>query len=383
MMDRLLNDQPQKQTPVNFTPVNGTYADTTALSLDTDLSNDVGNHVSSDVSYQPNKLSSDQQMDRKNIGDTFLKDDSTPSTSAENYERLVNSVKDGQMNVYDIPYYFDENEMQSKKFKSYLKSPPNKILKNMDGYYGTAQDSNSDLKTLNPVNQRIWTEISPGLDWTYNTELKDIEKFLQNDRNIRIGDGNEAKVASSYYDNNYQNPLSKTTGDRFSNYEKLHLGQTENTPQDVLSDSLSFDMQDNTHGSQTGNSDLSVSPLVSTQQKNPVCWDGQILYNYTLVGGINAGTFTDNGKTTNMDLCMQSCCKRESCDLAFMIEDDCYSVACNSNGACEPRKARPTHYNPRIAIRKKAQGETEYASSETFCYQSSPPFVDELLQQWK
>nr|XP_058966247.1 uncharacterized protein LOC131792849 [Pocillopora verrucosa] len=93
----------------------------------------------------------------------------------------------------------------------------------------------------------------------------------------------------------------------------------------------------------------------SPQQKN-VCWDGEILSNYTLVGGINAGTFSDNGKTTNMDICMQFCCKRDTCDLAFMIEDDCYSVSCNSNGACEPRKARPTHYLPRIAIRKKPQG---------------------------
>ncbi|PFX33592.1 Tolloid-like protein 1 [Stylophora pistillata] len=94
----------------------------------------------------------------------------------------------------------------------------------------------------------------------------------------------------------------------------------------------------------------------ASPQPKSVCWDGEILYNYTLVGGINAGTFSDNGKTTNMDICMQFCCKRDSCDLAFMIEDDCYSVSCNSNGACEPRKARPTHYLPRIAIRKKPQG---------------------------
>ncbi|XP_015765053.1 PREDICTED: uncharacterized protein LOC107343965 [Acropora digitifera] len=112
---------------------------------------------------------------------------------------------------------------------------------------------------------------------------------------------------------------------------------------------------------------------VSTQQKSPVCWDGQILYNYTLVGGINAGTFSDNGKTNNMDLCMQYCCNRESCDLAFMIEDDCYSVACNSNGVCEPRKARPTHYNPRIAIRKKPQGDYHIKGFSTEPVSSTEP----------
>ncbi|XP_031554877.1 uncharacterized protein LOC116291804 isoform X2 [Actinia tenebrosa] len=84
-----------------------------------------------------------------------------------------------------------------------------------------------------------------------------------------------------------------------------------------------------------------------------VCWDGDVLYNQTLIGGINAGVFTDNGKTTTMDLCMQSCCKQPACDLAFMIEDDCYSVACTSPSSCKTRAARPTQFYPRISFRNK------------------------------
>lgn len=98
------------------------------------------------------------------------------------------------------------------------------------------------------------------------------------------------------------------------------------------------------------------SSAATMQAKQSACWDGDVLYNQTLVGGINAGVFTDNGKADSMEMCMQFCCKKSRCDLAFMIEDDCYSVACSAKDKCEPRKARPTHFYPRIALSKSFKG---------------------------
>ncbi|XP_048589005.1 uncharacterized protein LOC5518116 isoform X2 [Nematostella vectensis] len=106
-----------------------------------------------------------------------------------------------------------------------------------------------------------------------------------------------------------------------------------------------------------------MSPTGSPPNDTHVCWDSDVLYNQTLIGGINAGVFTDNGKASTMDLCMQFCCKRKDCDLAFMIEDDCYSVACSSTRSCKTRKARPTQFYPRIAFTRKFRGEASKAVS--------------------
>lgn len=360
MIDRLLDE---RQTPVDFTPVKDNNVDATALALDTDVSDD----VTSDVSYQSNRLDSDQRVENINMGDASLTDGFKPSKLPDNHQRLLDSIKDGQ-----LPFFFDNKELLGNEFKSYLNSLPSQTPKNQDETYGkTSQNSNSDSKTPQAFNPRIWTGDSPGFsrdglgeggrqsDFAYNTELKEIlEKWLQKNRQ-----GAEANDDSSYYDNTYDNTFSQNIKDKLSDDVKLLLGQhgrVDDNSQDVLSNRLPLEHENTQYETQKIDSDFRVSPSVSTQQKSPVCWDGQILYNYTLVGGINAGTFSDNGKTNNMDLCMQYCCNRESCDLAFMIEDDCYSVACNSNGVCEPRKARPTHYNPRIAIRKKPQGNSVF-----------------------
>lgn len=101
-----------------------------------------------------------------------------------------------------------------------------------------------------------------------------------------------------------------------------------------------------------------VSQPTSRPNAGGVCWDGDIAYNKTLIGGINAGVFKDNGKATTMDMCMQFCCKRADCDLAFMIEDDCYSVACSTPSSCKTRKARPTQFYPRISYTRKFKGKT-------------------------
>ena len=350
MIDRLLDE---RQTPVDFTPVKDNNVDATALALDTDGSDD----VTSDVNYQSNRFNNDQRVENINMGDASLTDGFNPSKLPDNHQRLLDSIKSGQ-----LPFFFDNNELLGN-------SLPSQTPKYQDETYGkTSQNSKSDWKTPQTFNPRIFTGDTPGFsrdglgeggrqsDFAYNTELKEIlEKWMQKNRQ-----GVEANDDSSYYDNTYDNTFSQNIKDKLSDDVKLLLGQhgqADDNSQDVLSNRLPLEHENTQYETQKINSDFRVSPSVSTQQKSPVCWDGQILYNYTLVGGINAGTFSDNGKTNNMDLCMQYCCNRESCDLAFMIEDDCYSVACNSNGVCEPRKARPTHYNPRIAIRKKPQGD--------------------------
>ena len=52
---------------------------------------------------------------------------------------------------------------------------------------------------------------------------------------------------------------------------------------------------------------------------------------------------------------------KDACDVAFMLEGECYGVSCVNDSLCETRPARnPARYNPKIAYvyhdKKKDQG---------------------------
>lgn len=399
MIERLLYGKTiQKQTGTKFLPVSDKNTDNTDFAVDSDANNDVSNDVS-------NTLPSDTHSNIKNIDETFSTDIFTPTTPQMHFETLVTNIKGGKMNVYALPVFYNDNDSQSGVSKTSATPLPPKDMNILSGAeLNTAQSSSSQnilgifMKEVNSpkidyvtsvghvlhVNPHVSaTGTSSGIDLSHETThdgsranhvlsnsqpndltvdkaLKGLlHKWLHVNKHTRKWrDENEG--LPGYYDNTNDDLMSMSNEDldRFADYAMLRLRHRQNslTSQDLFTNRSPLHVYENPQQiTQRINALFGLSSTASTQQKN-VCWDGEILHNYTLVGGINAGTFSDNGKTSNMDLCMQFCCKRESCDLAFMIEDDCYSVACNSNGACEPRKARPTHYFPRIAIRKKPQG---------------------------
>lgn len=91
------------------------------------------------------------------------------------------------------------------------------------------------------------------------------------------------------------------------------------------------------------------------------CRTSPVQNDVTLVGGINAGKFTDLGDADNISICTQRCCMKDACDVAFMLEGECYGVSCVNDSLCETRPARnPTRYNPKIAYvyhdKKKDKG---------------------------
>ncbi|XP_065055660.1 uncharacterized protein LOC135684164 isoform X2 [Rhopilema esculentum] len=96
----------------------------------------------------------------------------------------------------------------------------------------------------------------------------------------------------------------------------------------------------------------------SSSNKGATCssevWEGERLENMTLVGGVSAGEFTDHGQTDTFDECMGYCCGSKDCDLAFMIDNDCYGVRCKDPSMCKTRPARPTKYRPIIAFKKSS-----------------------------
>ena len=376
MIDRLLNsltEKPQEQSTTDSTLRNKNKDVNTA---DVSVHSDEGSNLKNDLGLETKLQVNDKQPLSRNIDENFSTDIFTPTTPLMRYEKLVGKMLDGRMNVYALPLLFNGDQGEGRRYKSYMTPLPSKSLNNLQGFYvPTPQnlpfrpheiDHRMFPNTPYPIrdSQRL-SGFSPTAR-RVNLRDKDLQRLLQewrrennNKHNREWRDDEEGEALASYYDATDNDLLSLSTTDlnRFSKFLKLRLSQSQGSykPQDVFTNQFPFRASKNTN-SQGINSFWDISSAASSQQKS-VCWDGEVLHNYTLVGGINAGTFTDNGKASNMDICMQFCCKRDTCDLAFMIEDDCYSVACNRNGACEPRKARPTHYLPRIAIRKKPQGE--------------------------
>lgn len=70
--------------------------------------------------------------------------------------------------------------------------------------------------------------------------------------------------------------------------------------------------------------------------------------NVTLRGGISTGHFRDRGKVPNMRACVEICCISKSCDVAFMLKNNCFSVTCFNEKLCEAVRARSSMYMPQI-----------------------------------
>lgn len=104
--------------------------------------------------------------------------------------------------------------------------------------------------------------------------------------------------------------------------------------------------------------------------------------NYTLTGGIDAGIFYSNGNTESMSTCMKYCCEQHDCDLAFRIDQGCYTVHCKDLDQCQARKARKTRFLPQIAFKRPQVAMNE---CEWFCLfnQFQLNFVNPKLSRWQ
>jgi len=81
----------------------------------------------------------------------------------------------------------------------------------------------------------------------------------------------------------------------------------------------------------------------------------------TLKGGLKAGDFTDTGKVGSIKECYATCCQQASCNLAFMLGQNCFSVKCYNKDLCSTIPAQPSIFNPQIAYvwsRKETKSDT-------------------------
>lgn len=78
------------------------------------------------------------------------------------------------------------------------------------------------------------------------------------------------------------------------------------------------------------------------------CTNSEVMTNVTLRGGITTGRFRDRGKVPNMRVCVEICCISKTCDVAFMLKNNCFSVTCFNEKLCEAVRARSSMYSPKL-----------------------------------
>lgn len=62
------------------------------------------------------------------------------------------------------------------------------------------------------------------------------------------------------------------------------------------------------------------------------------------------GNFTNQGEGLSDRECIDKCCKKKSCDLAFMFADLCYSVECKNEDDCQAVVAKPSNLSPKVSF---------------------------------
>jgi len=76
-----------------------------------------------------------------------------------------------------------------------------------------------------------------------------------------------------------------------------------------------------------------------SQAKKYSCKNFELKKQHQLKNGNNAGNLTKLGKVKDIEVCGILCCEVESCDLAFLENEFCYSVTCLSLDSCETEHA--------------------------------------------
>lgn len=107
---------------------------------------------------------------------------------------------------------------------------------------------------------------------------------------------------------------------------------------------------------------LNVFLLDLDISEDSACLNVEIATNKTLKGGTRAGKFKSMGKKT-MKKCINSCCDRPDCDVAYLLNGHCYAVECADGRLCqatgEPSKAGDNiqlAYMNKVGLGEKQRG---------------------------
>ena len=87
------------------------------------------------------------------------------------------------------------------------------------------------------------------------------------------------------------------------------------------------------------------------------CISTEVQPGATLRGGLKSGNFTHLGTVPDMRTCTKRCCASKRCDLALVLDDQCFALACFSPpGWCEMTRGYSLNFKPSMAYILKKSG---------------------------
>ena len=88
---------------------------------------------------------------------------------------------------------------------------------------------------------------------------------------------------------------------------------------------------------------------MSTLQKLPVkqkfCPYSEVEHNTTIKGGLPAVEYKYVGNLASINGCVEKCCEFSSCNIAFMVSNECFLLVCNSPNQCKSVPASSSRFS--------------------------------------
>lgn len=77
----------------------------------------------------------------------------------------------------------------------------------------------------------------------------------------------------------------------------------------------------------------------------------------TLENGLDAGNYTNLGRTELMDSCISKCCEIKSCEVAVQMDNVCFALKCHSKESCKIKTTlgKSSHHKLCFLSRKKKE----------------------------
>ena len=87
------------------------------------------------------------------------------------------------------------------------------------------------------------------------------------------------------------------------------------------------------------------------------CYPAEIMSEMTLENGLDAGNYTNLGRTGLMDSCISKCCEIKSCEVAIQMDNVCFALKCYSKESCKIKTTlgKSSHHKLCFISRKKKE----------------------------
>ena len=100
---------------------------------------------------------------------------------------------------------------------------------------------------------------------------------------------------------------------------------------------------------------LDGANLEMINTENTPCKKSSVNYNVTLSKGAKAGKYYKIAGTNKMDECIGHCCGSKRCDVAFMVNKNCYLVKCHNSDSCVLKQSDNPKFDTMLAVVSKSK----------------------------